>query len=77
MVLGAGRDRIDDPIDPSVGIVLKAKPRQVVTAGQALLELHYADPARLQAALPLVERALVVSEIQPPAVPLIRAEVHA
>jgi len=77
VVLGAGRDRIDDPIDPSVGIVLKAKPRQVVTAGQALLELHYADPARLQAALPLVERALVVSEIQPPAVPLIRAEVHA
>lgn len=60
VALGAGRDRVEDPVDPAVGIVLLAKPGREVVAGDGLFELHYADQRRLERALPLLERAVVV-----------------
>jgi pyrimidine-nucleoside phosphorylase len=62
VLLGAGRDRVLDQIDPSVGIVLHAKPGDAVSAGDAVVELHYRDATRLAAALPLATRSLEVGD---------------
>jgi thymidine phosphorylase len=71
MLLGAGRDRVEDVIDPSVGAVVLAKPGDEVRAGDGVIEVHYRGEARLGVALPLLERALVVGDAPPPAAPLI------
>ena len=41
MMLGAGRMRSDDTIDPAVGIVLRVKPGDSVRVGDAVLEVHH------------------------------------
>ena len=53
VVLGGGRDKVDDTVDPGVGIMIRATVGDAVRAGDAILELHYRDAARLDAALPL------------------------
>jgi pyrimidine-nucleoside phosphorylase len=76
VVLGAGRDRVDDRIDPSVGIVLAARPGAFLSSGDPLLELHYREQARLDAALPLATTAITIGD-EPPAVrPIIVGEVR-
>jgi pyrimidine-nucleoside phosphorylase len=75
VALGAGRDRVDDAIDPAVGILVRAKPGAVVRAGDAIFELHYRDRARLDRALALTARAVQIGETCPAATPLIVAEV--
>lgn len=40
MMLGAGRETLEDTIDPSVGIILHAKVGDKVTKGQTLLTIH-------------------------------------
>jgi pyrimidine-nucleoside phosphorylase len=65
MVLGAGRDRVEDVIDPAVGaIVLKTRGDRVST-GESLVELHYREDARLGAAMELVRQATVIAETPP------------
>jgi pyrimidine-nucleoside phosphorylase len=71
MVLGAGRDRVEDTIDPGVGAMVLVPPGAEVRAGDAILELHYRDAARLPAARQLIERAVVIGDerrAQPPQV---------
>jgi pyrimidine-nucleoside phosphorylase len=75
VALGAGRDRVDDPVDPAVGILVQVKPGEQVQAGEAVLELHYDDPRRLETALPLVAQALLVGDAPLPGRPLIAEEV--
>jgi len=66
VALGAGRDRVEDPVDPAVGILVAAKPGEKVNAGDPVLELHYRDRARLETAVALATRAIVIGD-QPPA----------
>jgi len=76
VILGAGRDRVEDPVDHSVGIMLLAKPGDPVSAGDAILELHYHDTAKRDRALELAHRAFSIGD-QPPSVrPVIVGEVH-
>jgi pyrimidine-nucleoside phosphorylase len=75
VLLGAGRDRAEDPVDPAVGLVLLVKPGQQVSDGDGVLELHYRDRARLEQALALAERAPVIDALPPPLTPLVVAEV--
>ena len=65
VALGGGRDKVDDAVDPGVGIMIRATVGEPVRAGDAILELRYRDAARLQAALPLVDAAVQVSP-EPP-----------
>jgi thymidine phosphorylase len=75
VALGAGRNRVEDPVDPAVGIVVKARPGDRVAAGDLVLEVHYRDQAKLDAALVLASRAIVIDD-QPPALrPLLLGEV--
>jgi len=76
VVLGAGRDRVEDPVDFAVGIMIKAKPGDAVKAGDAVLELHYRDRARLEAAMALAARAVAIGDERPPAARLIVGEVR-
>lgn len=75
VALGAGRDRVEDPIDPAVGILVIAKPGDELRAGDPVLELHYGDPQRLDPALALAERSFLVGDRRPQPPPLIVAEV--
>ncbi|UCG41123.1 MAG: thymidine phosphorylase [Acidimicrobiia bacterium] len=71
MRLGAGRATIEDVIDPGVGITLHAKRGDRVRQGDAVAEVAWSDPARLEDCLALLESAWVIGpEATPP--PLIR-----
>jgi thymidine phosphorylase len=71
MLLGAGRDRVEDVIDPGVGAVVLAPCGSEVRAGDALVELHYREASRLEAALELLRRACVLAEAPPAPQPLL------
>jgi pyrimidine-nucleoside phosphorylase len=78
VALGAGRDRVQDPVDPAVGIMIHAKPGDRVGAGDAVLELYYRDSpdrARLDAAVALASRAIAVGDAPRPQRSLIVGEV--
>jgi pyrimidine-nucleoside phosphorylase len=76
VALGAGRDRVEDAVDFAVGIVVKAKPGDTLTPGAPVLEMHYRDRARLDAALALATRAITIGDMRLPAGRLIVGEVR-
>ena len=76
VALGAGRDRVEDPVDPAVGIMIRAKPGDEVRAGDPVLEMHYRDRARLDAALRLATQAFTTSDQRTAPGRLIVAEVR-
>jgi thymidine phosphorylase len=55
--LGAGRARKEDPVSASAGVIMHAKPGDIVHAGDPLLELRADDPGRFERALAAVESA--------------------
>lgn len=63
--LGVGRDRVEDTIDPAVGAIVLVQAGQQVKAGEALVELHYRDPARLEAARVLLRDACPIDDALP------------
>lgn len=65
MVLGAGRDKVEDAVDPGVGAMLLAKPGDRVAWGQPLVELHYRDSSRLAEAQTLALRAIKIMAKRP------------
>jgi pyrimidine-nucleoside phosphorylase len=65
VMLGAGRDRMQDPIDPAVGVILQSKVGDQVTAGSRLCALYYTDETRLPEAVQLVEDAFRLSAAPP------------
>jgi len=75
VALGAGRSRVEDAIDPAVGIMVLARPGDIVSEGDGLLELHVRDRARLGDAVALATRAIAIDVAPPPRVPLIVGEV--
>ena len=75
VALGAGRNRVEDPVDFAVGIIVKAKPGECLNQGDPVLELHYRDPASLDAALSLASCAIAIEDQRPPARPLLLGEV--
>jgi len=76
VALGAGRDRVEDPVDPAVGILVNAKPGASVRAGDPLLEVAYRDEGRLARATELLTRAIVIGDAPPASRPLIVGEVR-
>ena len=71
VTLGAGRARLDSPIDPAVGFVLRARPGDPVKAGDTILDVHYNDEDRLSGALAMMRDAIEIAEAPPPATPLV------
>jgi len=77
MVLGAGRDRVEDVIDHAVGAVILAGRGQQVRAGEPLLELHYRDAHRLENARRLLHDAWPITDQAPPEAPLVLETIYA
>jgi pyrimidine-nucleoside phosphorylase len=75
MVLGAGRAKVDDAVDPAVGAMVVARPGDELAAGDPILELHYRREADLAPALELVARAIQISDEPPTVLPLVVEEV--
>ncbi len=71
--LGAGRARKEDPVSPTAGVVMLAKPGDDVRAGQPLLELHTDEPDRLPRALDALDGAFSIdaSGSEPETLPLV------
>ena len=71
MLLGAGRERLDTPIDYGAGILLRAGVGEAVDAGQALAQLCIGRHARLEDARALAASAFVLGDAPPPPRPLV------
>jgi pyrimidine-nucleoside phosphorylase len=71
MLLGAGRECVDDRIDHSVGAMIRAKVGEAIKVGDTVMELHYRDASRLEKALELVQASCDIGETPPAAAPLI------
>jgi pyrimidine-nucleoside phosphorylase len=76
VALGAGRDRVHDPVDPAVGIRILAKQGDELRRGDGVLELLYRDRERLDRALPLAARAVEVGAGRPASQSVIVREVR-
>src|SRR6478609_4588018 len=64
-MIGAGRDRKEDSIDPAVGIILEVKMGEKVDAGSVLCRLYYTKEDRVDEAAEMVEDAFHVSSQKP------------
>ncbi len=62
VVLGGGRERKEDSVDPAVGIILHKKVGDAVRAGEPLCIVEYNSDARLVEARRLLEGAFLISE---------------
>ena len=76
VALGAGRDRVEDPVDPAVGIMVIAKPGDEIRAGDPVLQMHYRDRARLETAVALASEAITIGDERPAPARLIVGEVR-
>ena len=64
-MIGAGRDRKEDVIDPAVGIILEVKVGEKVDAGSVLCRLYYTREDRVEEAAEMVEDAFRISAQKP------------
>jgi thymidine phosphorylase len=71
--LGAGRNRVDDRIDPAVGLYLEKKVGDPVKRGDVLCLIHWNDEERLRDAIPHLQAAFEIRSRRPAARPLIHA----
>jgi thymidine phosphorylase len=64
-MIGAGRDRIEDDIDPAVGVILEVKVGEKVDAGSVLCRIYYTREERVEEAAERIEDAFRISGQKP------------
>jgi len=76
MMLGAGRERIEDEIDHTAGIILHKKPGDSVTKGDSLAEFHTSQSTRFPEASATALEGITITSTPPEKTsPLIFAQV--
>jgi pyrimidine-nucleoside phosphorylase len=75
VVLGGGRNQVDDWIDPGVGIMVETTVGDPVQAGDAVLRVAHRSKERLNAALLLLMQAIRIDETPRRPMPLVIDEV--
>lgn len=76
MLLGAGREKLHDHIDPAVGIELIKKYGDYVRVGETLAIIHANDAQRLPAVREELAHAYHMGPEKPPVIPLVYHTVH-
>jgi thymidine phosphorylase len=71
VILGGGRERKEDSVDPSVGIVLHKKVGDRIAVGEPLATIHYNSEAKAARAQQLIEGACEIAPTAPPKRPLV------
>jgi pyrimidine-nucleoside phosphorylase len=69
--MGGGRSRMEDPVDPSVGLVITAKPGDWVEAGEPLGTIFARDRAGIELARQALGSAIRIADEAEPPLPLI------
>jgi pyrimidine-nucleoside phosphorylase len=64
-MMGAGRNRKEDGIDPAVGVILEVKIGEKVDSGAVLCRLYYTHEEGLEEAAEMVEDAFRISQTKP------------
>jgi len=64
-MIGAGRDKKEDAIDPAVGIILEVKAGEKVDAGSVLCRLYFTKDERVEEAADMVEDAFRIASQKP------------
>ena len=65
VILGGGREKKEDSIDPGVGILLHKKVPDAAAEGEPLCTIFYNDEARMSRAVELVRQSYSISESAP------------
>jgi pyrimidine-nucleoside phosphorylase len=71
VILGGGRERKEDSVDPAVGITLHKKVGDAVAAGEPLATIHYNHEALAARAKQLIEASTAITDTAPAKRPLI------
>jgi pyrimidine-nucleoside phosphorylase len=72
MMLGGGREKKEDSIDPAVGLILHKKVGERVVRGEPLCTIHYNSETRLAAARQLIEAGYqIADQLSAPVHPLV------
>jgi pyrimidine-nucleoside phosphorylase len=72
MMLGGGREKKEDAVDPAVGLEIEKKIGDAVQMGEAICVVHYNSETRLAGAIALLERSFEIGSGAPRTVPLVR-----
>jgi pyrimidine-nucleoside phosphorylase/thymidine phosphorylase len=72
MVLGGGRERHEDSVDPAVGLEIHKRLGDVVAEGENLCTVHYNQDARLVHAMRLLSESFEIGPEAPEPTPLVR-----
>jgi len=77
VILGGGRERKEDLVDPAVGIVVHKKIGDAVAAGEPLCTVHCHSDAQAAGAIKLLEGSYTISDAVPGHKPaLIHRAIH-
>jgi pyrimidine-nucleoside phosphorylase len=71
VILGGGRERKEDAVDPAVGIVLHKKVGDRVAPGELVATIHYNEESRAERARQLILENCQIGDVAPPKTPLI------
>jgi len=65
VILGGGRERKEDSVDPAVGIVLHKKVGDRVSAGEPIATIHFNEESRAARAKQLIEQSCQIADSPP------------
>jgi len=73
-VLGVGREKFTDTVDPAVGFEILKRVGEKVEVGEPILEIHANDPNRLDACRRVLEDAYTIGDDAPAITPMVLEE---
>ena len=75
--MGGGRQKVDDVVDPTVGMVISARPGAAVDKGEPLASIYARDDAGVEIARKALQQSIEIGDEDPEVPPLIAARVSA
>jgi pyrimidine-nucleoside phosphorylase len=72
MALGGGREKMEDAVDPAVGLIIHKKIGDPVSAGENLCTIHYNSDNRAARAISMLADCFEIDLVAPPPARLVR-----